>query len=92
MTENTPDSHDHPWIDAARSRGLTGALDLMFDVLEPVGPLGAQVLYVVQPLAGIFGWRQAVGDIATALEEPGGVDGLRRTLHAPDAADTPESH
>ena len=100
MTENTHqtrqepphDDANHPWIDVARRRGLTGALDLVFDVLEPVGPLGAQMLYVVQPMAGVFGWRQAVGEIAIALEEPGGVAALRRQLHAEDAGETPDNH
>jgi len=93
MVENAqqtpPDPPIHPWIAAARERGLTGALDVILDVLEPIGPLGAQVLYIVQPISGVLGWRQAVGDIATALEEPGGVDALRRALHTDD---TPDAH
>jgi hypothetical protein len=68
------------WIDGVKSRGLTGAFSVVLDVLEPLGPLGAQVLYVAQPLAGVFGWRRAVGDLADALETPGGVDALRRRL------------
>ncbi len=68
------------WIEGARARGLGTALGVALDVLEPLGPLGAQALWLLQPACGIFGARRAVGDIATALEEPGGVDRLRRLL------------
>lgn len=70
------------WIQAVKSRGLTDALGLMLDVLEPLGALSAQVLWVVQPAAGVLAWRQAVGDIAQALEEPGGVERLRQQLNS----------
>lgn len=68
------------WAEAARLRGLTGAAHTLLTVLEPVGPLGAQILWVLQPVLGVFGWQRAAGEIARALEEPGGVDALRRRL------------
>ncbi len=60
---------------------MTGAVNTMLDVLEPFGPLGAQVLYVFQPVSGLLGWRSAIGQIAQALEEPDGVAELRRRLN-----------
>ncbi len=71
---------EYSWIKQASARGLDNALGVALDVLEPLGPLGAQVLWVLQPAFGLFGARKAVGDIAAALEEPGGVDKLRRLL------------
>lgn len=82
-----PHDSDRPddglnWIDQARQRGLGGVLGLAFDVLEPLGPLAAQLLWVAQPAASLFGWRQTVGGLARALEEPGGLDHLRQRLHS----------
>ena len=68
------------WIEQVKSRDLGDAVSLMLDILEPVGPISAQVLWVIQPVSGIFGWHDAVGDIAEALEEPGGIDRLRHEL------------
>lgn len=68
------------WINQARARGLTGALHVALDALEPLGPFGAQFLWVMQPVLGLFGARDMVRSIATALEEPGGVERLRQQL------------
>ncbi|MFW5771711.1 MAG: hypothetical protein ACOCZH_00205 [Phototrophicaceae bacterium] len=67
-----------------KSRRLSGALNLVLDGLAPLGPVGAQLLYVLQPLAGVFGWRAAVGQLARTLEEPDGIARLRRQLDASD--------
>ena len=75
----------HNWVEAVRLRGWTGAARMLLDVLEPVGPLGAQVLWVFQPLSGVFGWQRAVAEIARALEQPGGVETLRRQLEPEDS-------
>jgi hypothetical protein len=76
---------EHPselesWAGAIRRRGLTDVAHLLLNVLEPVGPLGAQALWAFQPLLGLFGWKQVVGELAQTLEQPGGVDLLRRQL------------
>jgi hypothetical protein len=76
----TGSEHDQDWIEQVRARGLDGALRLTLDVLEPVGPLGAQLLWFVQPVSGLFGWQHVLGTIAEALEEPGGMARLRRQL------------
>lgn len=71
------------WINALRERNLDGAVLVALDALEPLGPLGAQLLWVTQPLFGVFGGgvgRATVTAIAEALEQPGGVEALRRLL------------
>ena len=75
------ESNEHyEWIDQARRRGLGGALSLLLDALEPLGPLGAQVLWVFQPVGGLLGWRRVIGEVAEALEAPGGIERLRQQL------------
>jgi hypothetical protein len=68
------------WIDEIRARGLTDALRVALDALEPLGPVGAQLLWVAQPVSGLVGGREIVGKLAEALEEPGGVERLRQLL------------
>lgn len=75
--------NEHDWINHMKARGLDGALGLALDALEPLGPLGAQMLWVLQPALGVLGGpqaRAAVDDLAQALEAPGGVDRLRARL------------
>lgn len=81
MSEN----ETHAWIQAAHRRKLTGAVRLTLTALEPLGVLGAQFIYIAQPMAAIFGAHQALGDIARALEEP---DGVRRLLDSLDDVQT----
>ncbi len=73
----------HPWIAQAKARGHGNMLSLALDALEPLGPLGAQVLWILQPTAGLFGGsgvRTAMAELAHALEERGGLEGLRAEL------------
>ena len=67
-----------PWLDALRARGWTGGLTTALDIVEPFGPLVAQVLWVVQPISGVFGGRAAIRDLAHALEDPEGIERLRQ--------------
>jgi len=68
------------WIQQAQARGLGHALGLALDVLAPLGPLGAQVIWVAQPALGLLVGRAALADLARALEQPGGVERLRAYL------------
>ena len=70
----------YDWVQRAKTRGLGGTLGTILDALEPLGPLGAQVLWVIQPAMGLFGARDMVREIAEALEEPGGIDRIRQQL------------
>ena len=78
---------EQEWIQQVKARGLAAPLRLLLDALEPLGPLGAQLLYVAQPAAGLWGGSQVMGHIAAALEQPDGVAQLRQLLD-----DTPGEH
>jgi hypothetical protein len=78
---NEKDKHsEHVWIAAAKQRGLGGAVATLLDALEPIAPLAAQLLWVIQPVAGVFGGRSAIHDLATLLDTPAGVETLRQQL------------
>ena len=69
------------WIEKIRERGWGDAFSTALDVIEPFGPLGAQMLWIAQPAARLIGgWGDAFGALAQALEEPGGVERLRQML------------
>jgi hypothetical protein len=81
MEETNPVEPTVPeWVEQARARGLGNALGVALDVLEPLGPLGAQLLWVAQPLLSVMISRSALGGVAQALEEPGGIERLRQQL------------
>lgn len=80
--------HDvNAWVRLVHAWGLAPALDFALGALEPLSPVVAQLLYIMQPAAGLLGWRGAVGDIAAALEAPGGVEALRARLQAENEPD-----
>ena len=68
------------WIQHVKARGLGDALSTALDVLEPLGPLGAQALWVAQPVLGLVIAHDVLDDLAEALEAPGGVERLRQLL------------
>ncbi|HLU09878.1 MAG TPA: hypothetical protein VK003_09450 [Oceanobacillus sp.] len=71
------------WIEQIQARGLEQVFCTALDVLEPFGPLGAQLIWVAQPAARVIGqefWGNALTGLAEALEEPGGVMRLRERL------------
>jgi hypothetical protein len=72
---------EYEWLREIRARGWGDALSTALDLLEPLGPLGAQVLWVAQPAARLVGGGgEMLGALAQALEQPGGVERLRRAL------------
>lgn len=71
------------WISRVQERGLEQVFCTVLDVLEPFGPLGAQLIWIAQPAAQVLGrelWGEALSELAQALEEPGGVARLRQHL------------
>jgi hypothetical protein len=71
------------WIERIQARGLEQVFCTALDVLEPFGPLGAQLIWIAQPAAHLIGrdlWGEALTALAEALEEPGGVERLRQRL------------
>lgn len=77
------------WVSDLHARGLLPALRTALDILEPVGALGAQFAYLIQPAAGLFSgqWRTALGEIGQALETPESLNDLRARLDELDAID-----
>lgn len=70
-------------------------LSLALNALEPIAPLGAQVLWVLQPTAGLLGgqgMRTAFADFASALETPDGVASLRAELARDEQDETYHQH
>jgi hypothetical protein len=68
------------WIEQAKRNGWGDFLGTALDVLEPFGPLGAQMLWIAQPALSLWVARDVVNELASALEEPGGIDHLREQL------------
>ncbi|MBZ0278527.1 MAG: hypothetical protein K8I60_20435 [Anaerolineae bacterium] len=75
-----PEPSPHDWIAYAKAQGWGGAVTLALDALEPLGPLGAQLLWITQPVLGLAINRDVVADLAQMLETPGGIEALRRQL------------
>ncbi len=74
------------WSNRLHATRLDGVAGLLLDVLEPLGPLGAQALLVAQPTLGLVVPREDIASLAHLLEAPGGVSWLRENLIGPDDA------
>ena len=77
----------HPWIQVVRGRGWQNAAHLLLDALEPMAPVAAQMLWMFQPVVGVFGNQKALRDFAEILDAPQGVDALRQQLDDTGSAD-----
>jgi hypothetical protein len=66
---------------AAKLEGMVGAL---LDAAEPLGPLGAQVLWFAQPALGLFVSADEIDGLASLLDDPAGVAWLRAELTGAD--------
>lgn len=72
--------NEHEWIEQVRIRNLNGILGIALDIIEPLGPLGAQLLWIAQPVMGLLGAHNLVGEIARMVETPEGIAQLRQML------------
>jgi hypothetical protein len=72
------------WSLRLRAAHLDGMIGTLLDAAEPLGPLGAQVLWVAQPTFGLFGRRDDIASLARLLETPEGWAWLRDQLAGPD--------
>ncbi len=84
----TDDMIDEAWIQQVKRRGLAVPLTTVLDVLEPLGPLGAQLLWIAQPVSGLWGGRAMLAGLAEVLEQPGGVERLRQRLESEDGGNS----
>lgn len=80
MDDLTPESRRAAWIAAAHQHGLVSPLCWMLDTFEPLAPLLSQMLWVMQPTAGLFGAHDWVADLADTLDSPQLLAALRQQL------------
>ena len=63
-----------------RQWGIDGLVSVLLDGLRPFSFIGGQLLWLVQPAAGLFVDRQRVADLANLMEKPEALDLLRSQL------------
>lgn len=73
-------SYTSDWIEKVKQWGYGDLINLMLDAIEPIAPVVAQGLWVVQPLAGIWNRSDTVQSLAEMLETPDGLAKLRQHL------------
>ena len=73
------------WAERLRAAHLDHAVGAALDLCEPLGPIGAQVLWVAQPTLGLFVPRGEVASLARLLESPGGLAWVRDQLTGQDS-------
>ena len=69
--------NDVAWVRWAKAHGWGPLLSVALDAFEPLGPLGAQLLWTAQPALRLFGADTSVTALAQALEDPDGIAALR---------------
>ena len=79
-------SEQSTWVETARRRGSAPLLLSLLDAIEPIAPVLAQGLLVMEPLALLWGGGGALRALSEQLEEPGGLEALRQQL-ADEAAE-----
>ncbi len=72
------------WSRHLHAARLGGLVEVLLEAAEPLGPLGAQVLWVAQPTLGLLVPRDEIASLARLLEAPDGVAWLRAQLVEPD--------
>ena len=68
------------WVIQLQARRLGSALGLALDALEPLGVLGAQLVWVAQPVLSLWVGRETVQGFARTLETPGELEQIRHFL------------
>jgi hypothetical protein len=68
------------WSARLRALGLEGLAGVVLDAAEPFSPLGAQLLWVVQPAASLLMPSDELDGLARLLDDPAGVAWLRAEL------------
>lgn len=71
---------DLNWLDDLTERVPASGLLFMLDVIEPVAPVAAGVLWVVQPLVGTVINPLHLTQLAEHLDHAAGVAALRQHL------------
>jgi hypothetical protein len=85
MNENK--THHTTWIDRLEARGMGGMMRLLVDIATPFSIIGAQVLWILQPIATLWGKGTAMGELAKWLENPDAMRDLRARLDTRHSSD-----
>lgn len=84
------------WRERLHRAKLDRIAGAFLEAAEPLSMLGAQVLYVAQPVLGLMVQRQVIKDWANLLETPGGLawfrDQLMETETHPDMTTEGQDH
>lgn len=78
------------WSVRLRALRLDGVAGALLDAAEPLGPVGAQALWIAQPALAWLAPRDEVAALARVLEAPGGVAWLREQIAGADADESRE--
>ena len=73
------------WSIRLRAMGLDDLAGAFLGAAEPLGPLGAQLLWVAQPALGLLLPGDEIGDLASLLDDPAGMAWLRSELTGGDS-------
>lgn len=78
--------HALNWRERAAEVGLDGLLSALAQVMRPLGPLAAQVLWVAQPTLGMFSGElsEDANALANLLDDPATLDRLLNEMTSPD--------
>ena len=68
------------WSARLHALGLGGLVSVVLDAAEPFGPVGAQLLWVSQPVANLLLPSDEVDGLARLLDDPAGMAWLRSEL------------
>lgn len=74
------------WVDIARAQGWADIARTGLDAFAPLGPLGAQFVWITQPVLGLFWGHDRLSQLAKTLETPEALAALRARLDG----DTPD--
>jgi hypothetical protein len=72
------------WARRLRAARLDGVVGALLDAAEPLGPLGAQLLWIAQPTLALFVPRDDIASLARLLDDPEGIVWLREQLVEPE--------
>ncbi|NDJ76284.1 MAG: hypothetical protein GYB65_08485 [Chloroflexi bacterium] len=68
------------WSERLRAWRMQSLVGALLEALEPLGPLGAQVLWIAQPTLGLLLPRDEIGSLARLLDRPDGMAWVREQL------------
>ncbi len=68
------------WSARLRAAGLDGLVGILLDIAEPLGPFGAQALWMAQPALGLLTSADEIDELARLLDDPVGMAWLRAEL------------